>query len=58
MSGGAPVTLSNENGSSRFRPCQESRHPANGGQRPAPSPGRTYRPPTAPAMIPLIGRRT
>jgi hypothetical protein len=57
MSGGAPVTLSNENGPSRSRPCQASRHPANGGQRPAPSPGRTCPPPTAPALIPLIGRR-
>jgi hypothetical protein len=58
MSGGAPVTLSNENDSSRSRPCQESRHPANGGQRPTAWSGRPCPPPTAPALIPLIGRRT
>ena len=35
MSARSAVTLSNENGPSRSRPCQESRPAASGAQRPA-----------------------
>ena len=35
MKGRAAVTLSNENGPSRSRPCQESRPAASGRQRPS-----------------------
>jgi hypothetical protein len=40
MKGSAAVTLSNENGLSRSRPCQESRPAASGRQRPPCTPRR------------------
>jgi hypothetical protein len=48
-----PVTLSNENGPSRSRPCQEPNRAASAGQRPAPAPSRPIWSPAGPWLIPL-----
>ena len=46
----AAVTLSNENGRSRFRPCQESRPAASGRQRLPCAPPRPGLPNAAPQI--------
>jgi hypothetical protein len=53
MEGRAAVTLSNENGPSRSRPCQESRPAAIGRRRPACAPRR----PGPPNAIPQCEAR-
>jgi hypothetical protein len=47
MSTTLAVTLSNENGPSRSRPCQEPRPGSSGAQRPACAPQRPHPPDAA-----------
>jgi replicative DNA helicase len=53
MSPRTPVTLSNENGPSRSRPCQGPNRAAGAGQPPAPAPSRPLWSPASPWVIPL-----
>jgi hypothetical protein len=48
----SPVTLSDENGLSRSRPCQESRSDASGRQRPPCAPLRSGLPNAVPQLEP------
>jgi hypothetical protein len=53
----SPVTLSNENALSRFRPCQESCPAASARERPAYAPRQVIAPPTGPWLLTLRERR-
>jgi hypothetical protein len=56
MSARLPVTLSTENGPSRFRPPLDSRLATSVGQRPAYTPRRPIPPPTGPWLL-MLGER-
>jgi hypothetical protein len=49
----SPVTLSNDNAHSRFRPSLDSGPATSVRQRPADAPRRPIRLPTAPRLLPL-----